>query len=71
MQNLLDNDIAQAGGWATVALSISLSFIDWLCQFPVNDLLQSVASFGAIVFLWYKIKMIRLEIKIKKKENEK
>ena len=71
MQNLLDNEIAQTGGWFTVALSLSLSLIDWICQFPVNDILQSVASFGAIVFLWYKIRMIRLELKIKKRENEK
>lgn len=71
MNNLLENDIAQAGGWSTVILSISLSLIDWVCQFPVNDILQSVASFGAIVFLWYKIRMIRLELKIKKRENEK
>ena len=71
MNQFLDSDIAQAGGWTTVALSIMLSFVDWICELPVNDILQSVASFGAIIFLWYKIRMIRLEYKIKKRDDEK
>lgn len=68
MQDLVENPLANIGGWTTVVTSITLSLFEWLARFPINDILQSVASFGAIIFLWYKIRMIHLELKLKKEE---
>lgn len=70
MTEILDSDIAQAGGWLTVSTSLFLSLTEWLGHFEINDILQGLASVGALVFLWYKIRMIRLDIKIKKKRLE-
>ena len=71
MISVLDSDIAQAGGWTTVSLSLFLTVSEWIGHFEINDILQGVASVGALVFLWYKIKMIRLDIKIKKENFKK
>jgi len=71
MNEVLNSDIAQAGGWTTVYLSIGLTVLEWLGETTVNDILQGVLLLGSIVFLWFKIKNSRLDAKIKQRELNK
>ena len=70
MQEFVDNDLAQAGGWTTVGGSIFLTVMDWLGTMTVNDFLQGVMLVGSIIFLAYKILNSRLDAKIKRKQLE-
>jgi len=70
MNELLDSEPASWGGWATVLTAIGLRLTEWIGQVTVNDLVQDAAAIGALIFLYYKIRMIRLDYKIKKKNNE-
>ena len=71
MQEFIDNPIANLSGWTTVVTSIALSILEIVAKLPVNDILQSIASLGAIVFLYYKIRMIHLDLKLKKEDCKK
>jgi hypothetical protein len=71
MQGLLETDIAQAGGWTTVAGSLFLFIMEQLADLTVNDFLQGLMLVGSIIFLFYKIKNSRLDAKLKKKQLDK
>jgi hypothetical protein len=66
--DLLDSDLAQAGGWTTVAGSVFLSIMEWIGHLTVNDALQGILLVGSVIFLYYKILNARLDSKIKKKQ---
>jgi hypothetical protein len=66
--DLLDSDLAQAGGWTTVAGSVVLSIMEWIGHLTVNDVLQGILLVGSVIFLYYKILNARLDSKIKKKQ---
>ena len=68
MDQYLDSDIAQAGGWTTVVGSLFLTIMEWFGEMTVNDFLQGILLVGSIVFLWYKILNSRLDAKLKKKQ---
>jgi hypothetical protein len=65
---VLDSDLAQAGGWSTVVGSVFLTIMEWLGELTVNDILQGILLIGSIIFLWYKIVNARLDARIKRKE---
>lgn len=66
--DVLNSDLAQAGGWSTVFGSLILSVGEWLGEFTVNGFLQGIMLVGSIVFLYYKIMNARLDSKIKKRD---
>jgi hypothetical protein len=66
--DVLDSDLAQAGGWSTVAGSVFLWVMELLGNMSVNDVLQGILLVGSIVFLYYKMLNARLDSKIKKKQ---
>jgi len=68
MDQYLDSDIAQAGGWTTVVGSLFLTIMEWFGEMTVNDFLQGILLVGSIVFLWYKILNSRLDAKLKRKQ---
>jgi hypothetical protein len=68
MQEDFNMDIAQAGGWTTVASSFFLSVMELLGDVTVNDFLQGILLVGSIVFLYFKIKNSIMDLKLKKKE---
>ena len=68
MEQFLDSNAAQAGGWTTVASSIFLTVLEWMGEMTVNDVLQGILLVGSIVFLWYKILNSRLDAKLKRQE---
>lgn len=71
MNEFLDSDVAQAGGWISLVSSIALTLIEWVTKLPVNDSLQAVMLIGSIIFLYYKIKHSVLDFKIKKENYHK
>ena len=68
MDQYLDSDIAQAGGWTTVVGSLFLTIMEWFGEMTVNDFLQGILLVGSIIFLWYKILNSRLDAKLKRKQ---
>ena len=68
MQEVLDSDIAQAGGYVTLAGSVTLALMEWIAHMSINDVLQGVMAVGGIIFLYYKIANARLDKKLKKEE---
>jgi len=71
MYKVLGQDLADGLGFSTVAASITMSLIEWFSMISVNEILHSLASVGGLCFLFYKIKHLRVEIKIKKQELKK
>jgi hypothetical protein len=77
MDEILDSDLAQAGGYLTWVSTITMTILEWVSSLEINDVLQGVAALGSLVFLFYKIqnlvltnRSIRLDNKKKKKELE-
>jgi len=68
MDQYLDSDIAQAGGWTTVVGSLFLTIMEWFGEMTVNDFLQGILLVGSIIFLWYKILNSKLDAKLKRKQ---
>ena len=71
MHRLLHSDLADTLGFSTVIGSIGLAIGEYLNIMNVNDVLQFLVTSGGLVFLYYKIKTIRLEYKIKKEDYGK
>lgn len=71
MDEFLTSEIAQGAGWTTVGLSLFSAGIELLSQINFNDTLQFLLSLGGLVFLWFKIRMIRLDYQIKKDQHKK
>jgi hypothetical protein len=66
--DILDSDLAQAGGWTTVVGTVLLNIMEWIGHLTVNDVLQGMLLVGSVIFLYYKILNARLDSKIKKKQ---
>lgn len=62
----LSSDLAQAGGWTTVAGSAILAIMEWFSSVTVNDFLQAVMLVGSLIFLYYKIQSQRLNVQSQK-----
>ena len=58
MQEALDSDLAQAGGYATLASSAMMAILEWVAHMSINDVLQGVMAIGGLIFLFYKIIII-------------
>lgn len=71
MQRFLNHELSDSLGFTTVIGGVSMTIAEVFTELHVNEILQFLVTSGGVVFLFYKIKMIRLEIKIKKKNNEK
>ena len=68
MDNVLDSDLAQAGGYLTWVSTIAMATLEWVGTLEINDVLQAFTAFGSLLFLYYKIQNLRLDKKIKEKE---
>jgi len=68
MDQFLDSNAAQAGGWTTVVGSLFLTVMEWMGEMTVNDFLQGILLVGSIIFLFYKIANARLDAKLKRRE---
>ena len=68
MDNVLDSDLAQAGGYLTWVSTIAMAILEWVGTLEINDVLQAFTAFGSLLFLYYKIQNLRLDKKIKEKE---
>tara|TARA_R110000868_G_scaffold277672_1_gene537451 strand:- start:926 stop:1174 length:249 start_codon:yes stop_codon:yes gene_type:complete len=70
MNSFLNNPIVDNLGFATVISSVTMTALEFATIFSINDTIQGVVSLGGIIFLYYKIKNIRIEYKIKKREYQ-
>jgi hypothetical protein len=77
MDNLLDSEPMQIGGWTTVGLTISTTIVEWISTVTVNDVLQGVLALLGILFLSYRVLTQRiilrnelLDEQLKKKQLE-
>jgi hypothetical protein len=68
MDNVLDSDLAQAGGYLTWVSTITMTLLEWVGTLEINDVLQALTALGSLLFLYYKIQNLRLDKKIKEKE---
>ena len=68
MDNVLDSDLAQAGGYLTWVSTIAMTLLEWVGTLEINDVLQALTALGSLLFLYYKIQNLRLDKKIKEKE---
>jgi hypothetical protein len=68
MDNVLDSDLAQAGGYLTWVSTITMALLEWVGSLEINDVLQGLTALGSLLFLYYKIQNLRLDKKIKEKE---
>jgi len=67
MNEFMANDVIEGAGWTTFFLAVGSGIIELLTQIKLNDILQLLLSIGGLVFLWFKIKLIILDVKIRKK----
>jgi hypothetical protein len=77
MDNILNSEPMQAGGWTTVSLSISTVLIEWISSITINDALQGILAILGGLFLLYRLLTQRvilrnelLDEKLKKKALE-
>jgi hypothetical protein len=77
MYNVLNSEPLQAGGWATVGLSLSTAMIEWVSSVTINDVLQGILAILGATFLLYRLLTQRvilrnelLDEKLKKKALE-
>lgn len=68
MVKFLGEQLADSLGYGTVAVSITISMIEWITSYNVNEILHVLASIGGLGFLWYKIRHLRIEVKMRKEE---
>jgi hypothetical protein len=68
MDNVLDSDLAQAGGYLTWVSTIAMTLLEWVGTLEINDVLQALTALGSLLFLYYKIQNLRLDKKIKERE---
>jgi hypothetical protein len=71
MDDILDSDLAQAGGYLTWISTITMTLLEWASSLEVNDILQALTALGSLLFLYYKVQNLRLDKKIKEKELKK
>jgi len=70
MQEFLDSDLAQAGGWTSIGGYISFTIMEWITHMSFDGTMKVVMGIGGLIFLGYKIANARLDRKIKKKQLE-
>lgn len=68
MDNVLESDVAQAGGYLTWISTITMAVLEWVGTLEVNDVLQGFTALGSLIFLYYKIQNLRLDKKLKEKD---
>jgi len=68
MNNILDSEMGQVSGWVTLLTAGLSGVIELVSQLKVDDTLQILLSIGGLIFLFYKIKNARLDLRIKKKQ---
>jgi len=68
---ITDTPIADTLGFSTVGISIGMSILEWFTMINVNEALHFLASAGGLCFLFYKIKNLRFELKVKKEEYKR
>ena len=68
---ITDTPVADTLGFATVGVSVGMSFLEWFTAINVSETLHIIASIGGLCFLWYKIKNLRFELKVKKEEYKR
>jgi hypothetical protein len=75
MDDVLNSDVAQTGGWMTFVGAALANIIEWLGKIPVNDYMQVLLSIGGVLFIFYKIytqkiiaKNEKLDTKIKEEQ---
>jgi hypothetical protein len=71
MTSVLDSELAQAGGYTTVGLSLFINILDWVTKLEVSDALQGISAALASVFLLYKIYNSHLDAKLKRRQLKK
>jgi len=65
---LINSPFANWTGGGTFVLSIYLKSMEWLNLANFNDILVSLTSIGGLIFIFFKIKSIILNNKIKELE---
>jgi|TARA_R110002167_G_scaffold11043_13_gene49383 hypothetical protein len=68
---LLSTNFANWTGGSTVILSIWFKSMEWFNIANVNDILVLFTTLGGLVFLFFKIKSVIIENKIKRLELKK
>ena len=68
LERMFENEYVNIGGTLTITAAFLSSIIEWLSGYSFNDYVQGVLTIGGVVFLFYKIKMARIDIKIKERE---
>ena len=68
MIKLLGEQLADGLGYATVSASVGMSLLEWFTAVNVSEALHILASVGGLGFLWYKIRHLRIEVKMRKEE---
>ena len=68
---ITDTPLAEVAGFSTVGLSIGMSLLEWFTAINVSETLHIIASIGGLCFLFYKIKHLRFELKVKKEEYKR
>lgn len=68
---LLNTQFANWTGGSTVILSIWFKSMEWFNIANVNDILVLFTTLGGLVFLFFKIKSVIIENKIKRLELKK
>ena len=66
----LSSDLAQAGGWTTVAGSAVMAIVEWFSTITINDFLQGIMLVGSLIFLYYKIQSQKLNVQNQKMDME-
>lgn len=68
---VLNTQFANWTGGSTVILSIWFKSMEWFNIANVNDILVLITTLGGLVFLFFKIKSVILENKLKRLELKK
>lgn len=71
MYKILGQELADSLGFATVGASVGMTILEWFTALNVNEVIHTIASVGGLAFLFYKIKHLRFELKVKKEEYKR
>jgi hypothetical protein len=69
-ESIMDSPEVNGIGWTAVVAAWFLAGVQWITEHG-NGLIVGVSGLLGIIFLVHKIKMIRIELRLKKKELEK
>jgi len=71
MQQQVLESAMDGAGYTTIAGTIIMTGLEWFSGVTINETLHVFASIGGIVFVWYKVKSISIDIKLKKQQHKK